>query len=619
MIFYYQVEQDYGHTVQIGDFRKAVYVLGRDLFRGVTRQCCRYRWDCDCDYPDCDFSGSMPAAGDSSDKLEILWQRTTSEEIKLGNYNDSSHTAKLVNGGEDMIHKLEQPNPRWKATYNNISTFKCGKCSYGSDFLPVMAYNPFEPCTSDTADEAMDCNEMAAPAYMIPPSQCLVDRLNDDALLTLADHLLAESFTSFSIAYPRFHRLITDHHVVLQRELRCFFLRTTLKETIMGVGIALEPNSRTLSSEFDWISKEAFDDHKVRTSIQKTKFEFFLPLAFNRAHFNRAKREMWRRLYELDKAVQKADATMTRRPLTNGTASLPSRPHETVRVIYRMMNNIVVSLMKSCDDVLGHQTNGGSSRSQQTVLLHASERAVNSYCLLFHLLLCLCRSTPAILADANEKVRKFIQVPETRWKSHTPDLGELIVMVNLVLAFPPVSGTKLSWEILNGPFLEEAITRNVRWVLKDKPDLEVMEGGASDYRLSQTFAGSRTSLRLMMFQITFLDIFVRAYSNNISKLDDNYGFPLQEPGQQVALAERMVEEVKAIYQVSTWPGFFSRVQYKKGTGFGKNIFSDMLRDAVKVSGKRGYHQSKNPRQLHLLGRDRDHLERQWLRKQKISK
>lgn len=132
------------------------------------------------------------------------------------------------------------------------------------------------------------------------------------------------------------------------------------------------------------------------------------------------------------------------------------------------------------------------------------------------------------------------------------------MLVTLVVALPPVFANPISWTQLNGPFLEEAIVCNVRWAFKDAPELEVMENDANDYRLQKIFEKSQTTLRLMMFQITFLDIFIKTYAENISWLDDNYGFP--EPG----LPERMVEEIKLIYKVRIWPGFFQRVRYAHG-------------------------------------------------------
>jgi hypothetical protein len=106
-----------------------------------------------------------------------------------------------------------------------------------------------------------------------------------------------------------------------------------------------------------------------------------------------------------------------------------------------------------------------------------------------------------------------------------------------------------------------------------------------------------------MFQITFLDLFFRAYGSNIKRLDDNYGFPEKD------IPERMVEEVKEIYKIDTWPAFFTRVRFPQGVAFGKERFSEMLRDAVKTSAARRYHNPASSKQLSGLRLMRSDLAR----------
>jgi len=128
-------------------------------------------------------------------------------------------------------------------------------------------------------------------------------------------------------------------------------------------------------------------------------------------------------------------------------------------------------------------------------------------------------------------------------------------------------------------------------VLDESPELQVMEVGASGYRLETTFKNSRMSLRLIMFQVTFLNVFRETYAEDIGRLDENYGFADKE------LSERMVKEVKQIYRVMTWPQFFVKVVL--GKELGKEGFSDMLRETVRESTRRGYHR---PAPLEKMGK-----------------
>jgi len=402
----------------------------------------------------------------------------------------------------------------------------------------------------------------------------------------------SESIITFGKAYPYFHRLIASHHIFILRELQCFFLKTPMSEGVLGIGVAYDARQRSLSSDFDWLSLAAFKDHNVRKSIQKRDFEFFLPLAFNRANFNQAREEIWVRVTQLDTAVREADSAPKRSGSNQGGSTRATQvapraaPHKAFEVIYRMMNNIVVSLMKSCDDTLMPVQSRSTCSAPQLTLLNASERAVISYCHLMHLLTYVARSCPAFLADAEARMRAFASTPKARLKSQNPDLGELIVIITLVLIMSPRTNQPggPSWSSIAGGFLEEVVIRNVRWVLKEAPELEVMEEGPSDYRLETTFKRSRTSLRLIMFQITFLNLFIQTYrlsGKGIEALDANFGFP------EEGLPSRMLEEVKSIYEVDSWPAFFAKVQYQRG--FSKATFCAMLRTAVTKSAERSYH------------------------------
>ena len=579
------VDQDEGYSIEIGERIMSKYALDRDLDPwGKTKV---------------DFSTNQT-------ELRRQWQSDTRPETTLavfrsGDGEETTHTVKSKTPDSNRVHCFRKPNPRWSSTYEKIRHYKCGKCPYGSLVLPHR-----------TADRVVTpkAPDSAEPSSAKP---CLLHILTDDTLLEIASHMQSETIITFGKAYPYFHRLVADHHIFILRELRCFFLKTPLSEGILGIGVAYDAKQRLLSSDFDWLSLAAFEDHQVRKSIQKRDFEFFLPLAFNRANFNHAREEIWVRVTELDAAVRKADAahnaSRSNQGGTNRTIYVVPRaePHKVFEVLYRMMNNIVVSLMKSCDDTLIPAQRRSAHSAPQPTLLNASERAIISYCHLMHLLTYVARASPAFLADAEARVGAFVASPPARLKSRNPDLGELIVIITLVLIMSPKTHEPggPSWSSIAGAFLEEVVIRNVRWVLREAPELEVMEQGPSDYRLETTFKRSRTSLRLIMFQITFLNLFIQTYRSSgkgIEALDANFGFP------EADLPQRMVEEIKAIYKVNSWPTFFAKVQYERG--FSKATFSQMLRTAVATSAERRYHvATRNWRDLERLRVLRKELER----------
>ncbi|KAH6912644.1 hypothetical protein BKA70DRAFT_1264444 [Coprinopsis sp. MPI-PUGE-AT-0042] len=592
-----KVEQDHGGVIDIGDYIRTVsFVKEKDLPASLNpwEKCSHIQSKCDC----------KPTPENPS-KLEASWGALEAKEIIIGRYSTPAgtmvHKVKSQEAKPTRIHKFEKINDRWNATFKLISKWKCTKCVYGSPTMPHV-----QPVDEDEAPKAE--------AHPCPPSGHL-DLLNDDVLLEMAEPMTSESLISFGKAYPRFHSLVSAHHVLLQRELHCFFLKTPMREGILGVGVALDQRSRMLSSDFDWLSMEAFDMHQVRRSIQKRHFEYFLPLALSEAHFQRSKSEVWKRLHKIRGELRQIEFDInSRRPppghrgqrgrLQSTGGPAPEAPQNSVKVLFKMMNNIVVSLMKSCDDALSsastHRSNPGSGIST------ASEKAIISYCHLMHLLTCLSRAYPVILQDAIARLKLFIASPRHRIKADEPDLGELLVAVTLVLVMsPPNQASSPSWAVFNGPILEEAITRNARWVLKDAPELEVMESGESNYRLATTFAKSKTSLRLLMFQVTFLGLFIKSYQGaGVKVLDENYGFPVKE------LPEMMVAEIKEIYKVNSWPAFFHKVRWAKArdASFTKEKFTDMLRSAIGRSAERGYHRPATRQTMEELRRRRRELE-----------
>ncbi|KAJ7069766.1 hypothetical protein C8F01DRAFT_527474 [Mycena amicta] len=571
------VDQDYGgDPIYIGDYSCVWYARESSLKGGKLPVRANMH-----------VPGSLFSAS-TQDLLRLEWENDKRPVIvlkrELTEVGPLCQTTKDSRPHRDRLLRIEEKDPNWTRTLKRISQWTCKSCPYGSAAVPHCVPMGVPSAIAKTAK------------WSVPPATCQLDKVNDDILYVMASALPSESVISLSAAYPRLQAIVQAAHVLLQRELRCFFLRTPLVDSVLGIGVSFDPNSRTLASDFDWLSRRAFTEFGVRLSVEKRPFMLFLPLAFSRQHFQRVYPIIWSSLEEIDGEVRAAEQKMSRNPRRRAPG--PPRREETICVVYRMMNNIVVSLMRNCDDAL-HAKGGAKS------LLHASEKAVIAYCHLFHLLINLSRTDAVIMQDAGRRLRAFIDKKDFRVKTRFPDLGELIILIMLIICCPSDnSGVPIKWANLAGPFLEEAITRNVRWILKDAPELEVLEQGASDYRLNETFARSKTSLRLIMFQITFLDLFFRGYASNLARLDDNYGFPDKN------LPERMVEEIKTIYKIDSWPGFFTRVRFQQGVRFGKVVFSEMLRDAVKLSAERRYHTPTSLNGMQKLRKRRELAERE---------
>jgi hypothetical protein len=568
-----QAEKFAGHIIDVGGtYHEVSYIREHDFkSRFFPAHTCCFSYD-----PCCRTLVHNQA------ELENEWNAEEEPAITVSSYGGgTTHEVKRAGCANRTIHRFERLDPRWTKTLQRISKFRCKSCPYGSTALPH--HNP-------TAFQ----NPSMLPMCTYPSrGTCHLGLLDDDILSEIASFLVTDSLISFGKAYPRLNQIVTSMHILIRRELTCFYLRSPLRDSVLGIGISIDQNTRTLSSDFDWLSYEAFIRHGVRQSVQSHHFQHFLPLAFCPGHFEYAYPDIWSCLDKLDRALREARDVLDARRGHSRTASKQSisGPHETVRVLYRMMNNTVVSLVKFCDDALdAHPPNYDPQNSPQqtnTILLHPLEQELIPYCHLLHLLLCLCRKDHWILKDAMDCLVTYQNNPDSLVKSAVPDLGELIICIVLVNILPPlIDRDKVKWNSLSEVVISEAITRNVRWVLQKSPELgDTSDQGPNKFRLNKTFENSRTSLQLMMFQVAFLDVFTSVYGDvhGLSKLDDNYGFV------QDGMSQRMVEEIEAIYRVKSWPEFFARVKYEKARSFGDTEICAILREAVATSLQRGYH------------------------------
>jgi hypothetical protein len=153
------------------------------------------------------------------------------------------------------------------------------------------------------------------------------------------------------------------------------------------------------------------------------------------------------------------------------------------------MNDIVVRLNK-----VEVKANRRNNRDSKSTLRHASDKAIESYFHLFHLLLCVAIEDDSTVRAANRLLIRFQE--GKRSKTDVPNLGHLLVLML-------ISDVKVTTE-LRKAVVTEAITRNVVWALNDNPQLAYREPDeVSACRLDSTFQASRTSYRLLMFSELF--------------------------------------------------------------------------------------------------------------------
>jgi hypothetical protein len=116
-----------------------------------------------------------------------------------------------------------------------------------------------------------------------------------------------------------------------------------------------------------------------------------------------------------------------------------------------------------------------------------------------------------------------------------------------------------------------------------------------------------------MFQVAFLSTFVASHVAQSDRLTAAYGFPIRENSNDMPIEQVMVETIKGIYAVSSWPEFFDKVRFGGGRAWGKAKLSQVLRDCVRKSETAGYH-FRSRRRMMALQDDRSRKERVWAEK-----
>ncbi|KAI5924632.1 hypothetical protein F4810DRAFT_132905 [Camillea tinctor] len=488
----------------------------------------------------------------------------------------SSQTEKKPNLYDALVdHKPEE----WPSLgESSTSSTKRSQRTTSNTNNPILTPTPAAQSTPDNASP--------------PRGPFTARKLPTEVILRILDYIPDfRDLTSFARAWPRVSSIVRDFDVVRQRELQCFWLKTGYREADLGVGVALVANGRQLASEFDLLSREAFVGADVRASVHNVPFQHWLPLPIARGHWGRVRRRGY-----VGEAMRGLREGM-RWP----AAVKPSDAH----VLFTFMNDIVVRLNLVSEE--------NSGRPQRSALLHASEKAIESYFHLFHLLVCLATEDPSIAADANRLLERFAAGHRT--KVDCPNLGHLLVA--LLISDVPVT------EPLIKAIITEAITRNVVWLLdkrgSGKAELSFMEGSAvSAYRLDQTFIGSRTSYRLLMFSELFRrtarpsSSAVKPLAQVRDELFERHGGPPR------GAAERLAAEVRRLHKVGDFPAFMREMGLS--TVPTPAAFTAVLRETVQESMRRGYSKWALSRDRAMALRARKdpqvqltYKEREWLR------
>ena len=389
--------------------------------------------------------------------------------------------------------------------------------------------------------------------------------LPNEVLLLVAENLETEDLMAFAEAWTRIGHVMTKYDVIRTRELQCFCLKKNYLEVKLGVGVEVVHHGRlgSFESEFDLLSQQGYSTHNIRRSVHGVPFRFWLPLPISRGHWNKVRDDVRMSLSSL-----------------SSEANLGEVPP--VEVIYHFMNDIVVKLNTQTSQATTRSPYYPYEETAKSTLQHASERAMESYFHMFHLLLCMATSQPVIIKSANDLLRGFAQGKTS--KTECPNLGTLLVAAL-------VSDVEMSESIIKS-IIKETVTRNVVWMLDSRganmPELAYLEPCAvSNYRLQKTFDASKISYRLLMFLNLFRKTAIGSPRKSLIQLRDEAFVRHGAPPR--GSAKGLADSIKRIHKVSNFPEFLGAMGIKSPSA---TWFTNFLRECVEASVKKGY--SKMP-------------------------
>jgi len=306
----------------------------------------------------------------------------------------------------------------------------------------------------------------------------------------------------------------TQDGLNLKNHFICYATQQSLPEVVLGYGVAVASNQVT--SPCEYLSLAAFQSG-IRNGTRNQRFEYWIPLYINKAHFDQAKSHLITNCQVLYKALSQTSKTL--RP----DAPVPLQIFE---ILSSAMNNMVVEVMNNKNN------------------LTANDKFIDGYFAFYRLLTEAVRQNPKLGEHVDKAITAFLQGPDARTKAVVPNLGNWLIGLL-------ISG-KHGWHNVASAFILECDARNVFWYAKGNknnppkfPDL--IQVKPNQGRAKKVFQATETSRNLVCFQVKFLQM---TKEIPIEKLDANYGIPTE------AVRTVLKNAYASIMAMKDWDDYF---------------------------------------------------------------
>jgi hypothetical protein len=331
----------------------------------------------------------------------------------------------------------------------------------------------------------------------------------------------------------------------LRHEFVCYVFRNTAADSRsrLGFGIHLENERQgTLSSEFEWLSHDAFMSG-TRHSTTNKPFEYWLPIHITDAGWDQ--KLFLQSVQDIAKAVnQRVDSDY-------------AVAHAVLHICASLMTSALVTICKNAE--------------QQT----ANDRFIKGFFALYRLMHRVSDTNPHLMKIASKHCCEFIEQPHMRNKSNCPNLGSLLVSVIMSPAH--------SWQDLAQAFQEENDARNFFWYAVGTPTSPatlrrfLADPNQVQGRSQAVFRAIETSRMLVLFQVRFC---TAAKSLSRANLDARFGLPPEE------LCLHLKQTHTEALKVQDWGAYFDWVSLPRVSEHERDM---QLVEAQARSLAQGYH------------------------------
>ena len=157
-------------------------------------------------------------------------------------------------------------------------------------------------------------------------------------------------------------------------------------------------------------------------------------------------------------------------------------------------------------------------------LKHYSINYLQGYIFVHRLFLMFAERYPSLKEYYNSMVNNFLRSEKYRVKGVVSDLGRFLTYLSFA---------DLSWDDIASAYLHENFDRSVLWLLRTYPWLEHDISLVNDLRTAVTFVATKTSIKLLMFQVYFLKTIARPQGVTLQEIARRYDENLGRPDSNV--------------------------------------------------------------------------------------